>query len=80
LDAGVPQLVLPAGADQFINAEAVHKRGVGIAAEQGDVDATLVSSLLTDEKFRSASAEVKAEMAAMPTPVDVVPRLVELAS
>lgn len=77
--AGVPQLVLPAGADQFRNAEAVRTRGLGIVADPSTADATLVTSLLRDAGLRGAATDVQAEMAAMPSPADVVPKLVELA-
>jgi UDP:flavonoid glycosyltransferase YjiC (YdhE family) len=79
LDAGVPQLLLPDGADRFANADAVHARGAGIAAQGDDVDTALLDRLITDENLRTASTEVRAEMAAMPSPADLVPRLVELA-
>lgn len=79
LDAGVPQLVLPDGADRFANADAVHARGAGIAARGEEVDTALLERLITDEKLRTAADEVRAEMAAMPSPADLVSRLVELA-
>jgi UDP:flavonoid glycosyltransferase YjiC (YdhE family) len=75
LDAGLPQLVLPDGADRYINAQAVTDRGAGLTAEPDDVDAGLLGELLGDEKLRRAAAEVRSEMAAMPPPADLVPRL-----
>lgn len=78
LDAGVPQLVLPDGADRFVNAEAVRDRGAGIAARGDDVDTALLERLITDETLRTASGEVRAEMAAMPSPADLVPRILDL--
>ncbi|MCP2164994.1 nucleotide disphospho-sugar-binding domain-containing protein [Goodfellowiella coeruleoviolacea] len=79
LDAGVPQLVLPSGADRHINARAVAARGAGLAATDEDLDVALVEQLLGDDKLRTAAQEVRAEMAAMPAPATLVPRLVELA-
>jgi UDP:flavonoid glycosyltransferase YjiC (YdhE family) len=80
LDAGLPQLVVPQGADQPANAAAVVKRGAGLSAEDDEVDAALIGRLLDDAKLRSTAAAVQAEIRAMPVPAAVVPRLVELAS
>ncbi|MCP3802415.1 DUF1205 domain-containing protein [Allokutzneria sp. A3M-2-11 16] len=71
LDAGVPQLVLPTGADRYVNADAVARRGVGLRASESDVDAAVVSSVL-GSGFRGAAAEVRAEIRAMPAPAEVV--------
>lgn len=78
LDAGIPQLVLPQAADHFSNAHGVAKRGCGLSTESG-VDAELIGRLLTDDGLRSAAAEVRAEMHDMPSPAEVLPRLIELA-
>ena len=75
LAAGVPHLVLPQGADQLINAEAVVKRGTGLSSEPSDVDAELVQRLLVDDSIRRAAAEVRAEIASMPAPARVVDTL-----
>ncbi|WAL62950.1 DUF1205 domain-containing protein [Amycolatopsis cynarae] len=78
LEAGVPQLVLATGADNGINARAVHNRGVGISARIEEVDTALVRRLVTDDALRSAAGQVQAEISAMPTPAEVVPRLASL--
>jgi UDP:flavonoid glycosyltransferase YjiC (YdhE family) len=78
LDAGVPQLVLPFGADQHINAAAVAGRGLGIVAEEDTVDAALLSRLLGDEALRRAATDVRSELRAMPPPTSLLPRLAEL--
>jgi UDP:flavonoid glycosyltransferase YjiC (YdhE family) len=80
LDAAVPQLILPDGADRFVNADAVHDRGAGIQASETELDAGLITRLLTEEKLRENAAEVRAEMRVMPGPADIVPCLVELAA
>jgi UDP:flavonoid glycosyltransferase YjiC (YdhE family) len=77
--AGLPHVVLPSGADQFINAEAVRKRGIGVTPEPSEVDADLFRDVLADDGLRAATAEVRAEMERLPGPVDVVPRLLALA-
>jgi UDP:flavonoid glycosyltransferase YjiC (YdhE family) len=80
LDAGVPQLVLPNGADRHINAQAVAERGAGMVGTDDDVDADLLGELLRDEKLRERAAEVRAEMSALPSPADLVPRLDKFAT
>ncbi|QUQ71022.1 nucleotide disphospho-sugar-binding domain-containing protein [Kutzneria sp. CA-103260] len=81
LAMGVPQLVVPQGADQFNNAHEVAKRGAGfeVDTEVSPVGADDLVRLLTDASLATAAAEVKAEIAARPAPADLVSRLVELA-
>jgi UDP:flavonoid glycosyltransferase YjiC (YdhE family) len=83
LEAGLPQLVLPQGADQFLNAEIVAAGGIGRAlpndAQQPGVIGEAVRALLGDSAERRAAGRVRDEIAAMPSPRDVVPALVELA-
>ncbi|KJK45665.1 hypothetical protein UK23_25450 [Lentzea aerocolonigenes] len=80
---GVPQLVLPQGADQFRNAEIVENARLGaqLTGEQFTPDATyeLARKLLQDNDVRVAVAKIAAEIAEMPHPDEVVPKLVELA-
>ncbi|MBA8926426.1 UDP:flavonoid glycosyltransferase YjiC (YdhE family) [Kutzneria viridogrisea] len=77
LAAGVPQILVPQGADQFFNSRAVAKRGVGLEIDTdiAPVTAEDVRRVLTDESIHSAVAQVKAEIAGMPSPADVVARL-----
>jgi UDP:flavonoid glycosyltransferase YjiC (YdhE family) len=79
LAAGVPQLVLPSGADRFINADAVQNAGAGLRADEADLDAALVTHLLGDDKLRDNARAASAEIAALPAPTEIVQRLVELA-
>jgi UDP:flavonoid glycosyltransferase YjiC (YdhE family) len=83
LEAGLPQLVLPQGADQFLNAEIVAAGGIGRAlpndAQQPGVIGEAARALLGDSAERRAAGRVRDEVAAMPSPRDVVPSLVELA-
>lgn len=80
---GLPQLVLPQGADQFRNAEIVTDTGLGaqLVGEDFTADAVqeVARKLLRDNDVRAANAGIAAEIAAMPSPDDVVPKLVELA-
>jgi UDP:flavonoid glycosyltransferase YjiC (YdhE family) len=82
LEAGVPQLVLPRFDDQLANAEAVRAAGAGIRLTPEDVRpdavAKCVLELLEGAHFAAASAAVAAEIAAQPSPVEVVEVLREL--
>ncbi len=75
---GVPQLVLPSFADNPMSAERVAKRGVGLSHDPATVDVPtvreLVRQLLDDASFRTAAAEVRAEMAEQPSPAEVLAR------
>jgi UDP:flavonoid glycosyltransferase YjiC (YdhE family) len=80
LDAGLPQLVLPQAADQFLNAGAVAKSGAGAVVAPEELDAVRIAELLSDGPMRAAAQGVADEMAGQPTPADLVPRIIELAS
>ena len=80
LVAGVTQLVLPSMADQPINAELVANRGVGLAGTHDEVTPAVLRRLLEDEDLRGAAHEVRDEIAGLPSPADLVPTLVKLAS
>ncbi|MGM1063036.1 glycosyltransferase [Saccharothrix sp. Mg75] len=81
--AGVPQLVLPQGADQFANAEVVARHGLGERLLGADVTAEAVTAtarrLLADGVVRDAVRAIAAEVAAMPSPEDVARTLHEYA-
>lgn len=79
LDAGVPQLLMPYGADdRHVNASAVLDRGVGLACAPEQIDTTLLQRLITDGSLRTTTAEVRAELAEMPPPSALVERLESL--
>lgn len=75
LDAGTPQMVLPQGADQFDNAEAVSKRGAGFTGRADGPAAAQLERLLHDPGLRDAAGEVRADLAAMAGPADVLGRI-----
>jgi UDP:flavonoid glycosyltransferase YjiC (YdhE family) len=83
LVAGVPQLVLPHGADQHVNAAAVQQRGVGLSHLPEEADPATVSRslqrLLAVPAFSQTADEVRREIAELPPPSEMVPRLEELA-
>ena len=82
LVAGVPQLVLPHAADQYANAAAVARRGVGLPHRVEEMDAATAGrslrDLLTEPSFDRAAADVRDEIAAAPPPAEVIPRLAAL--
>jgi UDP:flavonoid glycosyltransferase YjiC (YdhE family) len=80
---GVPQLLLPQGADQFVNAEVVAELGAGrrLVGEELTAEAVTerVRELLADDDAARIAGRIGTEIAAMPAPEAVVPTLVELA-
>ncbi|MVU83241.1 glycosyltransferase [Nocardia sp. ET3-3] len=85
LNFGVPQLVLPQGADQFANTIALEAVGAGIGLMSGDVEAGTIADCAarllphTRNPYRDASEAIAAEIARMPGPDEVVSRLREVA-
>ena len=73
--AGLPQVFLPQGADQFLNAQAVTTAGAGIQllGEQasGDAVAAAVTALLAEGPERAAARALACEVAALPGPDQV---------
>jgi UDP:flavonoid glycosyltransferase YjiC (YdhE family) len=83
LAAGLPQLILPQGADQFLNAATLPAVGVARAlpndAQQAGAIRDAVQALLDDSApERTAAARVRDEIAALPHPAQVVPAVVDL--
>ena len=79
LAAGLPQLCLPQGADQFLNAAVVAAAGAGLALEPGSCTAQAVADnvrrLLTEGSFSAQAALVSESIAAMPSVADVAATL-----
>jgi UDP:flavonoid glycosyltransferase YjiC (YdhE family) len=79
LAAGLPQLCVPWGADQFLNAAACERSGCGLAlAPDGASPAAVaaaVARLLDEPAFRARAGVAAREIAAMPSPHDVAARL-----
>jgi UDP:flavonoid glycosyltransferase YjiC (YdhE family) len=78
LAAGLPQLCLPQGADQYLNASVCAQAGVGItlpgSASRREVRDAL-EELLSAPSYVEAARRMSGEFAAMPSPGDVVDRL-----
>ena len=79
LAQGLPQLVLPQGADQFINADVIAGAGLGSALRGAEATSEAIGAaaaqLLGDAGVRAAAGEVAAEIAAMPGPDQVAANL-----
>jgi UDP:flavonoid glycosyltransferase YjiC (YdhE family) len=76
--SGLPQLCVPQGADQFLNAAACARSGAGIALTTpptADEVRTALERLLAEPAFTAAAARLALDVAAMPTAQDVADRL-----
>jgi UDP:flavonoid glycosyltransferase YjiC (YdhE family) len=82
LAAGVPQLVLPQGADQFTNAAALVEAGAARRLDEVTPSevAEHAGALLAPGPHRSAARALAEEIAGMPTPAEVAQRLPQLAA
>ncbi|OLR89641.1 glycosyltransferase [Actinokineospora bangkokensis] len=84
IGAGVPQLFLPQGADQFTNAAAVSGFGAGRTLEGDAVTregvAAAARELLADVEVAGKVKVLADEVAGMPAPAEVVARLGEFAT
>jgi hypothetical protein len=83
LAAGVPQVITPQGADQFMNAELLGGRGIAAVVHNDDPEGAVGAALervLDDEALRDQVASVRDEIAAMPSPAEVAGRLERFAS
>ncbi|MFJ3902243.1 nucleotide disphospho-sugar-binding domain-containing protein [Streptomyces sp. NPDC090025] len=80
LQAGIPQLLLPQGADHFTNTDALTATGAALTSASDAVDTALLARLTGDADVREAALRLQAENAALPTPADSVPALESLAA
>lgn len=76
LGLGLPQLLLPQAADQFLNAAAGARAGMGIALQPAELTADRVCAamerVLGEPGFRAAAGGLAQEIEAMPAPEAVV--------
>jgi MGT family glycosyltransferase len=82
LTVGAPQLLLPQGADQFANADAVTAAGAGLCLLPGEHSAEAIADhvrklLSRQENHRDAARAIAEEIARMPSPDEVARRLPE---
>ena len=70
LSQGIAQLIIPQGADQFLNADACTKSGAALTLAPDEANARTINSaarrLLDEPQFAVAARSVQAEIAAMP--------------
>ena len=83
LGSGIPQLCIPQAADQFQNAAAAERAGVGLTIEPGAVTTDQVTDsierLLQEPSFRRRARRVQNEIEAMPGPAQVAKVIEQLA-
>ncbi|MEU7040263.1 nucleotide disphospho-sugar-binding domain-containing protein [Streptomyces varsoviensis] len=76
---GVPQLVVPHAMDQFANASRVAASGCGLVVPGPELTAEAVREavvrLLDEPRLSAAAGELRAEVAAMPSPLTVANEL-----
>ncbi|MFJ9863610.1 nucleotide disphospho-sugar-binding domain-containing protein [Streptomyces sp. NPDC101165] len=83
---GLPQVVLPQLVDQFASAELLAAAGaarvLGEAEPQNDpaLVRAAVTDVLTDDRYRKSARELRDDMAAMPSPAEIVADLERLAA
>jgi UDP:flavonoid glycosyltransferase YjiC (YdhE family) len=76
LAAGVPQLVLPQGADQFANADALCAAGAALRLLPGELSADAVTEQARKApSLRDAAHTLAEEIAGMPSPAEVAREL-----
>jgi MGT family glycosyltransferase len=78
---GLPQLILPQGADQFDNAALIDGLGAGLflPPEEATVDAMgrAVQRLLVEPTFLAAARDIQGDIEDMPTAIDAAATLQE---
>jgi len=76
INAGVPMLAIPQGADQFLNAETIIEHGLGLRLLPDELRPAAVRAavrqLVDDRHFRDAVRSHRASIEAMPAPDAVV--------
>jgi hypothetical protein len=80
---GLPQLILPQGADQFFNARFLTEAGAALALQNDEHEPGAIRQAVSDLLSRGAEQRVarqlQAEIAGLPGPAEVVSTLVALA-
>ncbi len=81
---GLPHLILPQGADQFINATTAERAGVALQipppALTPEAVTSVVSRLLDDDAIAANARRIRAEIETMPTADDVLTALVSISA
>ncbi|PZS40787.1 MAG: protein IroB [Pseudonocardiales bacterium] len=77
LAAGVAQVIVPQGADQFLNAATVSQRGCAVTADPSPAAIRAGLGRALSGEFDEAAQEVRDEIALLATPADIAARLAE---
>jgi len=84
LAQGLPLLILPQGADQYVMGDRVLEAGVGLRLVPADVNPASVQksvlALLEEPSYRAGAYRLKREIAAMPGPEEAVHLIEEIAT
>lgn len=72
---GVPQVIMPNGADRYLNADAASAAGAAVSVEDTELTVDVVSRLLADSGLRDGAAALRAAIEEMPTPAEVAAEL-----
>jgi UDP:flavonoid glycosyltransferase YjiC (YdhE family) len=78
LSKGIPLVVIPLGADHFVNAARIAQAQAGIILEAVDINPRVVRDAVEralSPHRRAAAQRIAQEIAAMPSPLEVVPLL-----
>jgi UDP:flavonoid glycosyltransferase YjiC (YdhE family) len=83
LAQGLPLLILPQGADQYVMGDRVLGAGVGLRLAPADVDPSSVRAsvlaLLEESSYRAGAHRLQREIASMPGPEEAVHLIEEVA-
>lgn len=75
----MPQVVLPQGADNFVNGELLARAGAGVSIEPQNLNPGAVRDavrlMLADVSYRGAARRLAQELAALPEPSEVAREL-----
>ncbi len=78
LSKGIPLVVIPLGADHFVNAARIAAANAGIILEEAHITPEIVRDAVKQALsplFRAAAQRIANEIASMPSPAEVVPML-----
>ncbi len=77
LAAGVPQVIVPQGADQFVNAASVSERGCAMTADLAPTAIRAALRRALSGEFDAATRQVREEIALLPSPTDIAAQLAD---
>ncbi|MER5636104.1 glycosyltransferase [Kitasatospora sp. NPDC002227] len=69
---GIPQLVLPQGADHFVNVDAAERAGFALRGADAEVDAAQLTRLVQEDSLRKGAHSFRTEIEGLPSPATLV--------